>query len=118
MTIDTIDAAILAHRAWVARFQAALTGKNDEVFDLAKARDDTICDLGRWLASEAALNLLGRDSLQRIVVLHGMFHEIAGEIGSKINEHQPAAETRALLREFANLSEQLVGLLNLAKNRA
>ncbi len=117
MTIDTIDAAIVAHRAWVSRFQTSLNGINTEVFDLTKARDDTACTLGRWLSSERSIAILGGDSHTRIARLHSAFHEIAGEIALRLNQHQSTEDSQALLNAFDNMSKQLVQLLVLAKKR-
>ena len=114
MAISDIDNAIVAHRAWVARFQSAITGRNTEVFDLSKARDDTACDLGCWLHSENS-HTLGEESRERIVAMHCAFHEIAWEIAAKLNRHDETSEVSEYTVEFDRLSKQLVLLLLLAK---
>lgn len=117
MPLTGIDQAILAHRTWVARFQTAIQGVNREAFDLATARDDSLCNLGRWLNTPTSLELLGDDSHQRIKVLHKTFHEIAGDLAEKINRHDALDELELMLGEFDNLSAQLIQLLRLAKKR-
>jgi hypothetical protein len=117
MTIDTIDAAIVAHRTWVSRFQTSLNGSNTEVFDLTKAGDDTACPLGQWLSSKRSIKTLGGESHTRIARLHSAFHEIAGDIALRLNQHQSTEDSQALLNEFDNLTKQLVQLLQLAKKK-
>ena len=115
MTINTIDAAILAHRAWVARFQSALRGDNDEVFDIGRAADDSACALGGWLRTAAAGELLGPDSHARIVALHATFHEVAGNIAQQFNGHASAGEIASWLAGLERLSGQLVACLEQVK---
>lgn len=117
MSIKTIDDAILAHRTWVARFQTAYKGINTEVFDLSKASDCRVCDLGRWLQTERSLEVLGQEAHDRIRVMHATFHEIAGMIADMLNRQELGADVEGYLVEFNNLSTQLVGLLMLAKKR-
>ncbi|MCK6411186.1 MAG: CZB domain-containing protein [Azonexus sp.] len=117
MALNSIDQAILAHHTWVVRFQTAIQGVNRESFNLASARDDTACALGRWLDTPASLALLGPDASQEIKVLHKTFHEIAGDLAEKINRQDALDELELLLGEFENLSGQLVQLLRLAKRR-
>ncbi len=117
MTIDTIDAAIFAHRAWVSRFQTSLNGSNTEVFDFTKAQDDTACTLGQWLSTESSIATFERESHTRITRLHSAFHEIAGDIAVRLNQHQSQDDSQALLNEFDSLSKQLVQLLMLAKKK-
>lgn len=117
MTIETIDAAILAHQTWVARFQTALKGINTESFDIGKAKDDTACVLGRWLLSDRAPELLGVDSHKQIVAIHATFHEIAGSIAERLNQRESGQDIDAWMAEFKNLSGQLVMLLMGAKKK-
>ena len=117
MTIDTIDAAILAHRAWVGGFQSCFKGINHEIFDLAKARDWSSCILGRWLSSEMARQQLGATSHQEISGLHTRFHEIAGTIADLLNRGQVQCETQELISQFDELSKELVRLLRLSKQK-
>lgn len=117
MTIKTIDAAILAHQAWVARFQTSIKGINNESFDIEKAKDDTACLLGRWLESERSHELLDPDAHKRITAMHASFHEIAGDIAEKLNHHESGNDMESWLEEFARLSSQLVLLLIHAKRK-
>ena len=117
MAIDNIDAAILAHRAWVGGFQSCYKGINNETFDLAKARDCSNCMLGRWLSSEAARQQLGTTSHQEICGLHTRFHEIAGTIAERLNGGQVQHEIQALISQFDELSKELVRLLRLSKQK-
>lgn len=111
MSIDTIEAAILAHQTWVARFQTSLKGINNESFDIGKAKDDTACVLGKWLLSERSHELLGHDLHKQIMVIHATFHEIAGNIAERLNRHETGKDIEVWLAEFNTLSRQLVILL-------
>ncbi len=115
MAIDTIDAAILAHRAWVGGFKSAYKGINNETFDLEKARNWSSCILGRWLSSAAAQQQLGATSYQEICALHVRFHEIAGTIAEQLNHGQMQRNAQELISQFDELSKELVNLLRLAK---
>ncbi len=117
MSIDTIDAAILAHRAWVARFQTALQGINGEIFNLTQTGDDRSCDLGRWLNSESASQLLGDEAWHRITALHQTFHEIAAGLAANLNVDRTSSENQQLLAACNDISKQLVELLLIAKKR-
>ena len=115
MPIETIDAAILAHRNWVARFNTKRSGISTEVFDLNKAGDDSGCEFGKWLNSDSALQHLGPQSHARIKALHATFHEIAGDLAGRLNRLDIDEGTQNLMYEFDNLSRQLVQLLMQAK---
>jgi hypothetical protein len=117
MSAPPIDNAILAHRSWVERFRSALEGTTNEVFDLSKARDDTACELGCWLSTAESRSVLGEDSHQRILSMHSIFHEIAGDIAMRLNEGQRDQNLNELLTQFNHFSRQLVQLMMLAKER-
>ena len=80
MSLELIDAAIVRHLEWVARFRTALAGTGEQNIDLGQASDDSTCALGKWLALPETKDLLGMDYLNRTQALHGTFHEIAGAI--------------------------------------
>lgn len=115
--MGSIDEAILAHRAWVARFQRALAGVNTESFDLAKARDDRACVLGKWLTSDSSESVLSPDLRNSITTLHAAFHETAGEMAARLNRQDSTGATRDYMTEFDKLSKQLVQLLLVAKKK-
>jgi hypothetical protein len=117
MSIDTIDAAILAHRAWVGGFKSACKGISTETFDLARARDFSSCALGRWLSSEAAQLQLGVTPHEEICSLHRSFHETAGTIAERLNRGQMQHETQVLIAQFDELSKELIKLLRLSKQK-
>jgi len=116
MAIDTIDAAILAHRTWVGGFKSACKGISTETFDLAKARDSSNCQLGRWLSSAAASVHLGSEPLEEIVAQHKEFHRVAGTIAELLNHGQLNQQTEVLVEQFDDISKELVRLLRLAKS--
>lgn len=118
MAIDSIEAAIGAHMAWVDRFRDALSSSERESFDPRLVADDTQCELGRWLYGGEAVSVLGEGFHGRITAMHGTFHAIAGEIAAQLNEQTIAVSSVALIGELANLSRQLVTQLQLAQRRA
>ena len=115
--MDAIDNAIVAHRSWVARFKTSFNGNNTEVFDLPRAKNPEICDLGHWLSSDNSRQLLGEATWQNIMVIHAEFHQIAGEIAALLNQGKTFQDTQALIVRFDDLSKQLVKLLMLGKKR-
>jgi hypothetical protein len=117
VTIETIDAAILAHQTWVARFRTSLKGINTESFDIGKAKDDAACVLGKWLLSERSRELLGAGLHHQIVAIHATFHEIAGNIAQRLNHHESGQVIEEWMAEFNNLSSHLVMLLMLTKKK-
>jgi hypothetical protein len=117
MPFGSIDDAIVAHRAWVARFRSSSKGLNTEKFDLSTARDDSACELGQWLRSPACSTVLSADLHRTISVLHQTFHEIAGQIAHQLNQHESPETSQEYLREFDALSKELVQVLIIAKKR-
>jgi hypothetical protein len=116
MAISNLDDAIAAHRAWMARFLYAMKGINRERFDPNIARDESGCELGKWLLTEAKA-FIPEDSHQTIALLHKTFHDIAGQIATMINRQDSEETVRKYVREFDTLSNELVHLLTLEKRR-
>jgi hypothetical protein len=117
MPLGSIDDAIVAHRAWVARFQSSLKGLNTEKFDLSKARDDSACELGQWLRAPASSTVLSADLHRTISVLHQTFHEIAAQIAHQINQYESQETCQEYLLELDALSKELVQTLMIAKKK-
>jgi len=117
MSISSIDAAILAHKAWVVRFQTAIQGTSRESFDLGSARNDGICTLGRWLNSPESQQVLDPEQHRIICELHRNFHEVAGDLAERINRHDALDEIELLFAEFGLLSRRLIDQLRLARRR-
>ena len=114
MSDEIINAAVLAHRNWVTQFKSAIEGFESEKFDVARAFDDKICTLGRWLLADAK-NVIGAEQYAEIVSSHKDFHEIAGQIARMINQRADADEIASMLSAFDNLSKDLIRLLLAAK---
>lgn len=117
MIIDTIHAAIYTHQMWVEGFRQALAGATPLDGDVAAAADDRRCELGQWLNSQSSLEILGDDFHRKIDIFHAMFHDIAGEVALRLQSDKLDVNSVALLGELANLSTQLVALLNMAERR-
>ena len=117
MTIDTIHAAIHAHQMWVERFRQALAAAAPLDVDFTVAAGDRRCELGRWLASQSSREALGDDFHRKVDIFHATFHDLAGEVALRLRSDKVDVTSVALLGELANLSKQLVALLNMAERR-
>jgi uncharacterized protein YeaC (DUF1315 family) len=117
MKKGTIDTAIVAHRGWISRFETALKGINTEFFDEAKIRNATACDLGYWLDSGQAGQIIEDETLQKVRVLHDKFHQISGELALQINQRALESSKDTLLSELDAVSKQIIHLLMDAKKR-
>jgi hypothetical protein len=113
---ETIDAAIVAHRGWVSRFKTAFEGINTEHFELDRTVDHSACDLGRWLRSDDSVHLLGRDSHDRINVLHERFHQICGALAVQLNQRQGGLLHQEPQAELDTISKAIVAILIQARD--
>ena len=116
MNLTAIDDAILAHRTWISRFRASVSGISTEKFSVKAASDDTACSLGKWLLTEATEELPELIYAQ-IVAQHKTFHHFAAEIVELINRHESVTTINLYIEELDGLSKQLVTLLLSAKRR-
>lgn len=117
MSLELIDAAIVRHLEWVARFRTALAGTGEQNIDLGQASDDSTCALGKWLALPETKDLLGMDYLNRTQALHGTFHEIAGAIVGSMQANDPEEVTQGLVDALADLSTSLIEFLEFARRQ-
>lgn len=118
MKKNAIDAAIVAHRGWISRFETALKGINTEYFDEVKTKNASACDLGYWIDSGQASQLIDDESLQKIKVLHYKFHQISGELAAQINQRTTELSKNNLLSALDAVSKQIICLLLDAKKRS
>lgn len=114
MNLTTIDNAILAHRAWISRFRASVSGISTEKFSTAEACDDTACSLGKWLLTDSTDQLPTLVHYQ-IVAQHKIFHRYAADIVELINHCESTATIDSNIAELDKLSKQLIALLTAAK---
>ncbi len=117
MTISTIDTAMQAHLDWIQKFNAALDGTGTRTLDLTKARDDSACSLGCWLADKGSHETLGDEYHARTKAIHSAFHEIAGEVVTSLDDGDPIDVTLALIAALKDLSKGLIEFLEFAKRR-
>jgi hypothetical protein len=68
-------------------------------------RNTDECDLGRWLLTVQPLALLAEVMHAEIVVLHQLFHDMAGSIADLLKRYDSRASGAHLLIEFDNLSK-------------
>jgi Chemoreceptor zinc-binding domain len=116
MSVANIDHAILAHKNWVIRFRNVINGGNEE-FTLATAKDDTACAFGQWLYSDSDTCFQVPATKDTIIMIHRMFHEIAGEVVQQIQADKNKLQIKRYVHELENLSDQLVGLLQHEKSK-
>lgn len=114
MALKTINDAITAHGAWMARFETAINGTSRERFDFDLARDHQACELGQWLQSPAARTVFDEESHAIVVSIHNQFHKLAGDVLLAHGDPN-TIDVRPLLDEMHRTSDRLVNLLQLAK---
>lgn len=114
MNVADFDGAIVAHRAWVARFRSALSGLSTEKLDPALASDSSACALGRWLLHDAS-RAISADLYAQIVLLHQKFHFLAGEIVIVLANFVEKSTVEVQVANLDALSKELISLLLLAK---
>jgi hypothetical protein len=114
ITRARIDAAIMAHIDWLVRFQNVMQGIDRETFDPARARDDTICDFGRWLLAHPE-DFPQPGLLAATKELHREFHEAAGTAAAALRRFAGPEVTRTAMDALEALSDRLVALLGEVK---
>lgn len=104
---EAIDAAIVAHRAWVARFRSVMSGISTEKFDAVDIRNDRVCVFGKWLHADP--ECFGDPQvLNDIKTQHKYFHEIASQIAVMIRQGFPRDQVDLYMAEFDEMSKQLI----------
>lgn len=112
---QALDAAIVSHHAWVARFRSTISGISTETFDAEEISDDRRCAFGQWL--HAGPDYFGDAwMLDDIKSRHKYFHEIAAQIAVMLQRGYPRDQVDAYMTEFDAMSKQLVAELMRAKS--
>jgi hypothetical protein len=111
-----INEAISAHKNWISKFQHGLTENFVEI-DLDVVRSDKCCILGKWLHSDDAEVLLSEENTKSLIAVHATFHEVAYLCALMLNCEQISGEYKDLVKGLDNLSDQIVSLLEVAKQR-
>jgi len=109
---------IAAHAFWKGRLRAAATGAHADLTPEIACRDD-LCTLGAWLRSAPIVTRYAADPVYRAVCLaHTLFHEAAGDLLASARQGDRVAAFATMQDDFMPLSDDLVGLLRLWKEKA
>ena len=112
------DDAIKAHSAWKMRLSTYLT-KPDGSLVPKEIESDRACELGKWLAGDAAKEI-SKPALEELRGHHSRFHKAAASIVSQANAGKRVAEDVALgsTSEFAKVSSSVISELMKLKRAA
>lgn len=111
MTELEISTAISAHKHWKTRLSLLLGDLHKEPLDPLEVGDPTRCELGKWITSVSAAT----DTdvlLQSLIKTHAEFHHLASAIVALANDGKNEQAKHLLNNEFAELSADVVDLLN------
>lgn len=111
MTEFDVSAAISAHKHWKSRLSLLLDELQNEQLDPIQVGDPTRCELGKWIAT-----VIDSDQhealIKPLVTTHAEFHRLASAIVALANNGASGEAKRLLDNEFAELSADVVDLLN------
>lgn len=103
--------AINAHVAWKVRLQKHIKGESEERLDPEVVGRDDLCNLGKWIYSNASQH--GEIALFRQVrEQHADFHRCAAEIIETTNRGDKAGAEHKLHNDYAHLSNMIVKSLS------
>jgi hypothetical protein len=105
------SAATSAHKHWKSRLSLLVGDLQKEPLDPIEVGDAMRCELEKWIATMIDNNR--RDSLfTSLITTHTEFHRLASVIVSLANNGEREEAKRLLDNEFAELSADVVDLLN------
>lgn len=109
----TIKDAITAHVNWKLRIHALISGRLPEKLDPSTIARDNLCELGKWLHSDAEKADLHEPQRAELLAIHADFHRETARIvkefyaGKKIGP-----EAVGLDSPFGKLTTQIVSSLS------
>jgi DNA-directed RNA polymerase specialized sigma24 family protein len=109
VSTDVITKAIAAHGQWKQRLRdAAATGKSD--FRPEVVKTDNACDLGKWIYSEAKVQMPGHPGVEEVRRLHAEFHQEAAKVLSLalLGKRAEAEAAMAMGSPYSKVSTALV----------
>jgi hypothetical protein len=103
-----LDEAIAAHSAWKQKL-AVYVAKPDKSIDVATLGKDNQCDLGKWIASEAA-HYASEPVFQELCNVHANFHHAAAAIVRRADAGEKVSVDVSLGAKstYADLSRKVV----------
>lgn len=115
-TTGDFDAAITMHLDWLEHLRSHVRGEGkDPAIDLACASDYSGCSLGRWLAAVAP-DRGGQADFDRLVMLHKLFHTLAGDVTLLVREGQIQAASFVVDSQMSELSRDMVHSIEAMKH--
>jgi hypothetical protein len=77
------QSAMQAHRDWIARLRALVSGSSTEQIDTAKLGRDDVCPLGKWLHGEGQASYGQDPTFSELIAAHAEFHQVAASLAAK-----------------------------------
>ncbi|MEZ5703208.1 MAG: methyl-accepting chemotaxis protein [Burkholderiaceae bacterium] len=109
-----VDVYIDAHRQWKVKLRDAI--ENRDKVDTATLSRDDCCALGKWIYGEGR-RLSTRPLFSDLVARHREFHQVAGDVGTLVNQrsYRAAEEALAPNTPFSSATSKVVLVLSTAK---
>lgn len=109
------DNALTMHRAWKMKFHLALGRVQGEDFDTRPLGDASQCDLGRWLAANAA-ELGDSPAVANLLPVHVEFHRQSQAIADAIRHGRILQMSDPTIVGYLELSSRIEDLLQKLKH--
>lgn len=104
------DNALAMHRAWKMKFHLELGRVQGEEVDTRALGDATQCDLGRWLAANAA-ELEASRAAAELMPAHGEFHRQSRAIADAVRHGRILNMDDPAIAAYLELSARVETLL-------
>ena len=101
------DKLITQHLEWKLKVNDFLNKENSVYVDTNEFAADNECELGQWLYSDEAKQLVSAEKLQEIISIHDDFHYLTKIILNNFQSGYYAA-AKDLLSEYGEKSDTLV----------
>jgi len=115
---DGVDvmAFIDAHRQWKMTLREAI--ESGDKIDTARLSRDDCCALGQWIYGDGQ-RLRERVSFSELVGRHAQFHQVAAQVGERVNQgqHEAAIDALGPNTPFSNATAGVVEVLAQVKRQ-
>lgn len=115
--METVEDALAAHEAWIARFRERIASGKPVNFDPQKVRSPESCQFGAWFASSRSRDLLGDEKHKLALSLHATFHELSYHAALMSSLEISGGELRELTDNLEEISKQLCKVLEVERRR-
>ena len=102
-----LQSAIRDHCSWRERFEFSIDGIPSDRFDISKAGDHNICQLGKWLVGDG-LKFSNCPGFAELSATHVEFHNAAAQIVKLLGDGNREVARAMLENEFSLLSQEIV----------